>query len=123
MEESEEVLKERLNERLKRTSIAQYDYVKVLLLFWAGSTKENLEFRDEGRRLGKFFSEEFDFSVEEFPIPFAFSQLALQSRITDEVIAASTVAQARGEPSLLIIHYGGHGDEDEDPERRAVWAG
>ena len=122
MEENEEVLKERINEQLQRSSTAEYGYIKVLLLFWAGSTPEHASFQEEGRRLGKFFSDKFNFPVAEFPIPSVLPQLQLTERIASEIVVASKEVQARRDPSLLIIHYGGHGDED-DEERRAIWAG
>lgn len=122
MEENEEVLREHINEQLQRPSTAEYGYIKVLLLFWAGSTPEHVSFQEEGRRLGKFFSDKFNFPVAEFAIPSVLPQLQLTERITSEIVVASKEVQARRDPSLLIIHYGGHGDED-DEERRAVWAG
>ena len=122
----DEALKARINERLKNTSVTDYAYVKVLLLYWEasgpGAAEENIAFQNEGRELGEFLSTHFQYAVEEYAIPFEFSQLSLQRRVAEEVIMASRSAQA-GQKALLIIHYGGHGDEDEDPERRSVWAG
>jgi hypothetical protein len=124
MEESkatEEILISHLNERLKRSN-AHYDYVKVLLLFWDGTSHQTDAFRNESRALGSFLAGTFKYDVEEHPIPHHLPQLSVQSRVTEEVRLASNAACPPDGRSLLIIHYGGHGDRDGDPEGRALWA-
>lgn len=119
----EELLRAHLNDRLKLQSRnSEYSYVKVLLMYWSGSTEEHESFRYETRRLGDFFTAQLSFVVEEYPIPLALSQLSLQKRIATEVLAASSYVQTGAQKSLLIIYYGGHGDGEEDRDGRAVWA-
>ncbi|KAI0471819.1 hypothetical protein GGR56DRAFT_93512 [Xylariaceae sp. FL0804] len=64
------------------------------------------------------FERSFRYRVTEFPIPARNSYIALLALIT-------TTLAVQG-PALLVIHYGGHGDRDDDrhegQERRSVWA-
>lgn len=114
--------KETLNKKLSRSATADhYSYVKVLLLYWEVKTEQDADFRKEGRLLGNLLAKTFNYSVQEFPIPLVHPQLSLQRRITEEIILASEAARSSNAKALVVIHYGGHGD-DRDKQGRSVWA-
>lgn len=102
----------------------RYKSVQVLTIYWekSGQSEEkpdNRPFAQEASAISTVFTDAFGFYVHPpFEIPPTKSQLALDNRIGDLILKA-------GDPeNLLIIHYGGHGDEDngEDRQREAVWA-
>jgi hypothetical protein len=102
-----------------------YVCVKVLILYWDFGDEG---FKTEGRALGRVFAdkETFNFAVEEFSIPRSNSYLQLHNFITKSLLSLSSYADEKRGASLLIIHYGGHGDRNDDKhkgeEKRSVWA-
>lgn len=116
----EENLQETLNECLKGElhAIDNYESVWVLVLWWEDGDYPG--FKTEAKEMVELFTTSFNFSVEQFPIPSKRSQLALDGRVSQFLLDHAA------EGSLLIIHYGGHGDEDNDRarqrERQSVWA-
>lgn len=95
-----------------------YREVKVLALYWeVGATG----FKDEAYRICSMFSEVFGYhNYKIFAIPSVDSYTHVAGR------CLSCLARTQDGPSLLIIHYGGHGDPNDDrhsgQERRSVWA-
>jgi hypothetical protein len=116
-----------LNERLKPSNLSrEHSYVKALILYWDESSDlVNSSFREEGRSLGQFLEAQFNYDFEEFAIPKLMSQLRLQHFIVSQLVQARKAAKPNEGMPLLIIHYGGHGDPNDDlhkgQERRAVW--
>jgi hypothetical protein len=113
-----------LNEQLAKSArLSTYTTVKVLILFWQG---EDEGFKEEGLQLGEFFETTFQYTVEQFEIPKIASYLKLHQFITRESLDLSSRSNKANEASLLIVHYGGHGDrndrKNEGEEKRAVWA-
>ncbi|KAF2232015.1 hypothetical protein EV356DRAFT_518054 [Viridothelium virens] len=123
-ERPKDSLKFELNERLK-TSIRSesYGYVKVLTLYW---TEGEIGFREEAQEFGRFVQDIYGYDVEEFEIPTLMSAQSLRGVVLNSAVAAGKHAISSKTQSLLIIHYGGHGDKDDDKhagqERRSVWA-
>jgi hypothetical protein len=115
---------EHLNQQLE-SSIRSRDYtaVKVLILYWQDGIDG---FREEGQLLGRLFEEKFQYCVDEFAIPTKRSYRQLQQFVSKSLLALEEQADATQGASLLIIHYGGHGDENNDTrqgeEKRSVWA-
>ena len=110
-----------LDQQLKQAFIGgrqEYKFVHVLLVYWQDG--DNPGFEIEATQVGELFKEVFHFSVRKFAIPSVSSELAL------EVEIGSWLLQNGTQDSLLIIYYGGHGDEDYDRsrewDRQGVWA-
>lgn len=82
----------------------------VLLLYWKDDNDDG--FNAEADALDDLFVTHFNYpraNVERFEIPLEGNlQLTLERRIM-------------GHESLLIIHYGGHGDADAE-DKQFVWA-
>ena len=121
-----EILKERINKKLKpllNRSQNEYALIKVLLLYWASEESGNDShgqptFKDEALELGSFFAQHLNYTVESYAIPVVGSQLQLDSKV------GQFLASADDGSSLVIIHYGGHGDEDVENggRQKAVWS-
>ena len=114
-------LRDELNEQLKAIprSADDYETASVLVICWEDADMPG--FRDEAHQVSEIFKVNFGFHVEPlFLIPTSQSQLTLERAIIDFILTRG----ARS--SLLIIHYGGHGDEDDDRvryrKRQSVWA-
>jgi hypothetical protein len=113
----EAALKVQLNQafegRFQR--LTEYQSVQVLLLYWEKS--DDAGFKTEADAIGRVFEDEFRYTVNYFSIPTVSCQLRLTQRITEFLI------DNRDSHTLLIIHYGGHADEDrgQDSRRQAVW--
>jgi hypothetical protein len=94
-----------------------YRTVEVLVLYWEDGDEG---YQVEGRAVRRMFEDLFRYSVTEFAIPSTESYFHLLGLISH------TLTKRDSGPALLIIHYGGHGDRDDDKhsgqERRAVWA-
>jgi hypothetical protein len=114
-------LKDRFNSKLKGVFRAENDYAEayVLLLYWqdAGSSG----FNKEADALEKLFETDFNYPrdhIIRFEIPLKQSQVALE-------LAVLSFMLDKSQDSLLIIHYGGHSDADDDTDRQkprlAVW--
>jgi hypothetical protein len=116
----DENFRDELNEHLKGDFHPKDEYhsVNVLLIWWEDSDLPG--FKSEAQDLEKVFSECFGFSVQHYSIPSKQSQLSLERKIINVILDHCSKG------SLLIIHYGGHGDEDDDrtlkQERQSVWA-
>jgi len=112
-----------LNELLKRPRYDTYEVVRFLGLFWEDG---HPSYREESRALGDYFKRTFGYTDgEEFPIPSQESHEALAACVAQFILNMNR--QVKDQRSgLLIIHYGGHGDEDgneaEGQEQRSVWA-
>lgn len=93
-----------------------YDDVMVLILYWKDG--DDPGFKAEADKLQRFFEENFrDYLVERFEIPSERSYLKLGEFLSNRLLLPNS------RRSLTIIHYGGHGDEDQDNgRRRCVWA-
>jgi hypothetical protein len=92
----------------------EYNSVTVLVIYWQDCSTNG--FKEEGAKIGCLFSADFSYNVEYFEIPSIDSQLALDVRLNELLIAN------RRDDTLLIIHYGGHGDDDDECKRQSVWA-
>jgi hypothetical protein len=72
------------------------------------------------------FKELFQYAIEEFAIPTSQSYLQLHNFVTQSMSHVTKFAEEKRGAPLLIIHYGGHGDQDDDKtkgeEKRSVWA-
>ena len=103
-----------------------YAYVKAVMLYWENSDAFS-DHEEEARQLESVFKA-LDFETVVYHIPISNSQLDLHSFIAQQrVIVARREAIVRGS-CLLIIHYTGRGDKDDDvhavegpQRRRAVW--
>ncbi|KAL2065985.1 hypothetical protein VTL71DRAFT_2056 [Oculimacula yallundae] len=114
--------KNRFNQQLSARFPVSNDYshVHVLLIYWESCDipKEEKNFRDEADDLERLFKIDFHYDVSHFAIPSEESQLALEGAIIQFMLK-------RSPNTLLIIHYGGHGDPDDtagEHRRQAVWA-
>ena len=114
-------LKDRFNSKLKGVFRAENDYpeVYVLLIYWHDAGFSG--FKEEADALEELFTTDFNYPrdhITRFEIPLNKSQIALE-------IAILSFLLNKRQDSLLIIHYGGHGDADDDNDsqkpRRAVW--
>lgn len=73
----------------------------------------------------EMFEKIYNYAVIEFAIPSKTPQSNYFSLL--QVVSGVLCEESNTKgPSLLIIHYGGHGDSDDDrhngEERRSVWA-
>ncbi|KAK4205083.1 hypothetical protein QBC40DRAFT_65783 [Triangularia verruculosa] len=105
-------LNDDLNTTIQSRSCAR---VKVLVTYWQDG--DHPGYKTEGEEVGQLFQSLFHFDVETFPIPSSDSYVALLGAVTGGLAA---------KPSLFIVHYGGHGDKNDDHKngeiRRSVWA-
>lgn len=92
---------------------ADYDSVNVALLHWE---EDDERFAQESQQLQSFFEDTWKYKTSVLPIPSDRPQAALQSDLAQFVMTYGASKQ-----SLLIIHYGGHGDANPD-QKKAVWA-
>jgi hypothetical protein len=127
-----ESAKQYLSQHLEKpVPLQRYAAVKALIIYWENSDGL-VEYANEANNLGEFF-QGLQFDTELYKIPVLGgqdSELELKAFIIQQ--QASLTRRMRGleAPCLLIIHYGGHGDKDDDKhatgiggpqERRAVW--
>jgi len=111
------MLKDELNKslegRFKRTT--EYDLVAVLVIYWKDCKDKGYE--KEGHAVGELFRGDFGYSVGYYEIPSADSELELDARIN------SYLREHRKSETLLIIHYGGHGNPDDEygQKQESVW--
>jgi hypothetical protein len=109
----------RLTDELNRDYENGNDYIggSLLSLYWQQA--DNAGYKEESDKVVQFFgSMGFDTAV--YPIPPDNSHIELLSRII-------SLIKSQGKPGfLIVIHYGGHGDADNDRgmdrEAQAVWA-
>lgn len=94
----------------------EYKSVSVLVLYWQDGDVPGFE--EEGRSIGELFAVDFHYKVDYYAIPTENSHRRLDTRINGFL-------DEHGSPDhLLIIHYGGHGDPDDDDAqgKLATWA-
>jgi hypothetical protein len=114
---SDFALKEELNKslegRFKRTT--DYDAVAVLVIYWKKCKDKGYE--DEAHQVGELFTKDFGYSVQFYEIPAADSELEMDARIN------KFLRDNRKVETLLIIHYGGHGNADDEygQNKESVW--
>jgi hypothetical protein len=123
--ESTKDLREEINDKLKGfENFNRYAHVKVLILYWEEG--DHPGFQAEGLQFGELLRTTLNYDVENFSIPSRSSQLRLDSLISNAILEAEDQARSSKAASLLIIHYGGHGDRNDDrqsgEEKRSVWA-
>ena len=116
MENLRDRLNQTLNEKISRSH--EYSAANVLLLYWQDA--DNSGFKQEADELGTTFRADFRYTVHHYAIQSEKSYLRLKSTI-------STFLVDHGGPdTLLIIYYGGHGDENNNRARnelrQSVWA-
>ncbi|KAI4712917.1 hypothetical protein J4E89_001895 [Alternaria sp. Ai002NY15] len=114
----------------KPVSPVRYAAVKALILYWENSDKPS-EYHEEARNVECFFRK-MKYETELYPIPDIGSQLAVNAFIAKHAhqLSLANGISSLGAPCLLIVHYGGHGDKNDDrhftgpggpQKRRAVW--
>jgi hypothetical protein len=106
----------------------RYAGVKALTIYWEESDKME-KYREEAEKLQALF-QSLQYDTESYQIPTHDSQMKLLECIARYCNLLSDKWRKRKleESYLLIIHYGGHGDKDDDKhavdgpqQRRAVW--
>lgn len=114
-----EALRKRLNSALESEAWNirnDYKSISVLVLYWQKGDMPG--FKEEAHEIGELFATDFHYDVEYFEIPSDRSHMKLDMKI-------NSFLDAHGDPDhLMIIHYGGHGDpNDENSQKKlAVWA-
>jgi hypothetical protein len=114
---------ELLNEKLKRPRYDLYEVVRFLGIFWEEGNKT---YREESEELQNYFAKTFGYTDGDlFPIPSLDSHLEVHKLMGESILNMNKQMRNR-QSGLLIIHYGGHGDEDADEakkqKQRSVWA-
>ena len=108
-------LKDWLNDDFENRN--DYTGGSLLSLYWEDA--EDSGYKDESEKVVHFFAT-MGFDATAFPIPSENSHVELLSRVIELI-------KSQGKPgNLVVIHYGGHGDADNDRgmdrESLAVWA-
>jgi hypothetical protein len=107
---------------------SRYAVVKALIIYWEESDKLE-KYREEAIKLQELF-QGLRYDTSFYQIPVQDSHMKLHGFIIDHCNKLSDQRQEKKHeaPYLLIIHYGGHGDKDDDKhapdgpqQRRAVW--
>lgn len=91
----------------------RYNAVNVLLLTWRD---DDIGVAPEVDRLGKMFGDIFNYKTWSYKIPSENSGARLSSFI------AQAVHSYGREDCLLIIYYGGHGDQVVETKSPCTWA-
>lgn len=107
-------LNKSLEDRFRRST--DYESVAVLIIYWKDCTDKG--YKTEALEVGRLFGKDFGYSVEYYEIPTNDTcELELDTRINRLLV------ENRKPETLLIIHYGGHGNPDDDAgkERESVW--
>jgi hypothetical protein len=119
----EEYLAQNLGKPLDR---AHYAAIKVLIIYWEQSN-QFAEYEAEAAKLEAFFRD-LSFITERYLIPSTASHVSLHAKISQCRLELVLLSLRLDAPCLLIVHYGGHGDKDDDKhdpsrpqERRSVW--
>lgn len=114
-----QIWKARLAEELSRDYENGNDYTggSLLSLYWQQADEAG--YKEESDKVVQFFGL-MGFHTAVYPIPSENSHIELLSRII-------SLIKSQGKPGCLVaIHYGGHGDADNDRamdrEAQAVWA-
>jgi hypothetical protein len=105
---SDSLVKEELDKSLKgRFKLTtDYDAVAVLVIYWKKCNDKG--YKDEAHEDGELFSKDFGYSVQYYKIPTIDSELEIDARINNYL------RDNRKVETLLIIHYGGHGNADDE---------
>jgi hypothetical protein len=107
-------LNKSLDDRFSRTTA--YKSVSVLVVYWSDCT--DIGYKREAQIVGELFSVTFGFVVDYYEIPTNDScELELDVRISNFLL------HNRDPNRLLIIHYGGHGNPDDErgQKKESVW--
>lgn len=124
-DENKKYLAEAIEKPVRRE---RYAAVKALIIYWENSENLN-KYVEEARKVDSFFKS-LNFETEMYPIPKTNSQVEVRGFITQQQLSLARRMTTLGAPCLLIIHYGGHGDKDDEvnrtgrggpQRRRAVW--
>jgi hypothetical protein len=112
----------------KPVPLVRYAAVKAVILYWEESDMLGA-YVGEAKMVETFFQKQ-NFETELYPIPTKNSQTEVCSFIAHQNKDLARRMDVLDAPCLLIIHYGGHGDKDDDihydgpggrQKRRAVW--
>ena len=114
-----EAVKKRLNSALEFEdwrSRNDYKSVSVLVLYWQEGDLSG--FKREAYEIGELFETNFHYDIEYYEIPSDNSHMELDKKIN------SFLDDHGGPDHLMILHYGGHGDSDDEKGQKklAVWA-
>lgn len=118
--EGSETLRRKLTEEVQLGLRLRNKYLgaAVLALYW--EVADHVDYKKEAVDVVELFKSKFNFHAEAYPIPSTKSQIALSRKIIEFIQIHDA------QENLLVIHYGGHGDENADrgldDERRSVWA-
>ncbi|GAB1319631.1 hypothetical protein MFIFM68171_09841 [Madurella fahalii] len=106
-------LNKSLEDRFRRSS--NYDHIAVLIIYWRDCTDRG--YFQEAGQIAELFSSDFGYKVELYEIPTDDPELELDARISNFLL------RNRKPDTLLILHYGGHGNPDDDrgQDRESVW--
>lgn len=114
-------LQDRLNRAIARKKGPnEYWRVGLLILHWENT--DLIGIQDEVEAVDQTFSRRFRYEVQRFAIPLSKPQRRLQEAVIQ------FIREYESEESLLIVYYGGHGDQDDKKGsdgqgmRRAVWS-
>lgn len=93
----------------------EYRSISVLILFWEDSGHPGCQ--DGALQIGELFEKDFLYNVDYYAIPSINSHRRLDTKIN------TFFDEHEGPDHLMIIHYGGHGDPDDEhgQEKLAVW--
>ena len=111
------IVQQRFDTALKRKTWEfnnRYESISVLILYWEESDDQGFE--KEARDVGNLFHRRCCYKVEYYAIPSKKSQMQLDERLN------RFNKDYEGPDRLIIIHYGGHGDQDVNGGKLAVWA-
>jgi len=112
-------------------SNAPGEIIRLITLHWeeypANNDGGGKNFSEEANELRKICQNKLGFEVDNFIIPSENPQLELFNYIEKTVSATNQAKREKKCPALIIFHYGGHGDpndQDRDVQKRgeAVWA-
>lgn len=114
-----EVYRQKLNSALKFEDWSlrnNYKSISMLAIYWEEG--DDAGFKEEAYSIGTLFATAFHYVVDYYAIPSEDSHMELDGRIN------AFISEHRDPNNLIIIHYGGHGDPDDETarEKLAVWA-
>ena len=90
----------------------EYKRITALLVRWEESDLNGLV--SELETVHELFEKDLGYLVENYQIPLKNSQQELNQHVAEFISSYS-----RNYDTLIILHYSGHGDEDEDGQ--AIW--
>ncbi|KAL1796259.1 hypothetical protein ACET3X_004799 [Alternaria dauci] len=113
----------------KPVPLVRYAAVRAVILHWEDSDRLE-DYVREAEMVESFFKEGLKFDTQVWAIPSNHSQIEMRKFVMDQQALLVRRMALLDAPCLLIIHYGGHGDKDDDihytgpggpQQRRAVW--